>query len=113
MEEIEASGVDHLVDVLRRELAGRPVYLSWDMDVFDPSSAPGVVTPAWGGLSAREGLQILRGLRGLDVVAFDINTVSPPHDPMGQTGSLAARVALECLIIALYSHNRRPADSAR
>jgi arginase family enzyme len=77
-----------------------PIYLCWDMDVFDPSVSPGVVTPSWGGITVREGLAILRGMRGLEFVAFDINTVSPPHDHAGITGSLAAQVAMECLFLA-------------
>lgn len=80
-------------------LRGRPVYVCWDMDVFDPSVAPGVTTPSWGGLLAREGLALIRALAGLDVVAFDINALSPPHDLGGQTGSLAAQVALELLLL--------------
>lgn len=97
--EIEQIGLPSLIDRIRRKLADVPIYLCWDMDVFDPSMSPGVVTPSWGGLTVREGLAILRGLRGLEFVAFDINTVSPPHDPMGITGSLAAQVAMECLFL--------------
>ena len=48
------------VEVVR----GAPVYVCWDMDVFDPSVAPGVVTPAWGGLTVREGLELIRALQG-------------------------------------------------
>jgi agmatinase len=70
------------------------------MDVFDPSVAPGVVTPAWGGISTREGLQLLAGLRGLHFVGFEVNTVSPPHDVAGQTGALAAHVMREFLMLA-------------
>jgi agmatinase len=78
---------------------GRPVYICWDMDVFDPSVAPGVVTPAWGGLTVREGLELIRALRGLDLVALDVNALSPPHDTNGQTGALAAHVILEFLLL--------------
>jgi agmatinase len=78
---------------------GRPVYVCWDMDVFDPSVAPGVVTPAWGGLTVREGLELIRALRGLDLVALDVNALSPPHDTNGQTGALAAHVILEFLLL--------------
>jgi len=55
----------------------RPVYLCFDMDVFDPSCAPGVCTPSWGGLSAREGIDLLRCLTDLNIVAVDVNTVRP------------------------------------
>lgn len=106
MEDIAQVGVVGLIDQLQSSLHGQKIYLSWDMDVFDPAVAPGVVTPGWGGLTANEGLRILRGLQGLDIVSFDINTVSPPHDIAGQTGSLAARVILECLRILLVSHGK-------
>lgn len=88
---------------LREALAGRPVYLCFDMDFFDPSCAPGVCTPTWGGATAREGLEFLQSLAGIDFVGFDINTVSPPHDAGGMTAFLAATVALECLTLACYA----------
>lgn len=91
-----AATLAHIHDRLK----GRPVYLCWDMDFFDPSCAPGVCTPTWGGASAREGLALLQGLRGLEIVAFDVNTVSPPHDVGGMTAFLAATVMLECLYLA-------------
>jgi len=84
---------------LHAAMAGRPVYLSWDMDAFDPSVAPGVCTPTWGGFTAREGLQLLRGLAGLDIVAVDVNTVSPPHDVNGMAAHLAAYLTFECLLL--------------
>lgn len=99
MDEVVALGVPALVQRIRAKFADVPVYLCWDMDVFDPSVSPGVVTPSWGGITVREGLAILRALRGLDFVAFDINTVSPPHDHLGITASLAAQVAMECLFL--------------
>ena len=82
---------------LHESLGGRPVYLCWDMDVFDASAAPGVCDPTWGGLTAREGLKFLEGLSGLDIVAVDVNTVVPPFDPGGMTAHLAATVLLHGL----------------
>jgi agmatinase len=94
---------------LHAAMKGRPVYLSWDMDSFDPSVAPGVCTPTWGGFTAREGLQLLRGLSGLDIVAVDINTVSPPHDVNGMAAHLAAYMTYEALLLIEEKAGRRQA----
>jgi len=59
-------------------------------------------TPTWGGASAREGLDLLHALAGIDFVAFDVNTVSPPHDVAGMTAFLAGTVLLECLTLACF-----------
>lgn len=53
-----------------------------------------------GGASAHEGLALVDGLTGLDIVAVDVNTVSPPHDPAGTTALLAARVMHGAMTIA-------------
>ncbi|HTZ79683.1 MAG TPA: agmatinase [Stellaceae bacterium] len=99
MRELMKRGIDDVLAELQEKLAGRPVYLCWDMDAFDPSVAPGVATPSWGGLLAREGLELLRGLAGLDLVAVDVNTVSPPHDVQGTTASLSAQVMYEGMVL--------------
>lgn len=100
-EACRARGIADVVHEIRDGLAGRPVYLCFDMDYFDPSCAPGVCTPAWGGASAYEGLWLLRALSGLRFVAFDINTVSPPHDTGGMTAFLAACCIREFLFLAV------------
>lgn len=97
--ELMKRGIPAVVEQLHKALKGRPVYLCFDMDSFDPSCAPGVATPSWGGLSAREGLEIVRGMEGLEIVAVDVNTVSPPHDHLGMTASLAAHVMYEALVV--------------
>ncbi|MBM3601589.1 MAG: agmatinase [Alphaproteobacteria bacterium] len=93
--EMNERGIPGLLKHIHQRMAGRPVYLCFDMDFFDPSVAPGVCTPTWGGISAREGFEIIRGLSGLNIVAFDLNTVSPPHDVGGMTAFLAGTVMME------------------
>ncbi|MDS1138974.1 agmatinase [Pusillimonas sp. SM2304] len=92
-------GISNVVAELREQLKGRPVYLCFDMDVIDPSCAPGVAAPSWGGLTAREAIALLRMLEGFNLVAVDFNTVSPPHDINGMTASLAAALMFECLVL--------------
>ncbi len=98
--DLRAQGFDAVIADLHQRLKGRKVYLCFDMDTFDPSCAPGVATPTWGGWTAAEGLGFLQALAGLDFVAFDINTVSPPHDQGGMTAYLAGCVMLECMVLA-------------
>ena len=108
--ELDGLGIPAVVAHIRQRLTGRPVHLCFDMDVFDPSVAPGVATPTWGGLSAKEGLAILDGLADLDFVAFDVNTVSPPHDSAGMTAFLAGTVILKCLQLACAGLDRGRMD---
>jgi len=90
-------GIAKTLGHIHERLRGKPVYLCWDMDFFDPSCAPGVYTPTWGGATAREGLTLLQGLKGLDIVATDVNTLSPLHDVGGMSAFLAATCVLECI----------------
>ncbi len=99
IDDLLARGISAVLAEVRETIGARPVYLCFDMDFFDPSVAPGVCTPAWGGVSAREGLAALRETAGLNVVAIDINTISPPHDPGGMSAFLAATVAYEFLTL--------------
>lgn len=103
---VDSEGVAAVIERIRGVVGDRPTFLCFDMDVFDPATAPGVFTPAWGGLTAREGLALLRGLAGLDIVGFDVNTTTPTYDVQGQTAWLAATVVLEFCYLALASPRR-------
>jgi agmatinase len=93
MRDLRRDGIDAVVAAVRAAIGDRPAYLCFDMDFFDPSCAPGVCTPAWGGVTAQEGLDLVELLtRDLNVVLLDVNTVSPPHDAGGMTAFLAATV---------------------
>jgi len=112
-DELFKRGFADVLAEIHERLAGRPVYLCFDMDFFDASCAPGVCTPTWGGASAREGLALLRGLKGLNIVAVDIGTVSPPHDIGGMTAFLAGTVMINCLaLICSANRGARPAVKA-
>jgi agmatinase len=74
------------------------VFLSVDVDVCDPSHAPGTGTPEPGGLTALELLDSVRRIcLSLPVVGMDVVEVSPPYDQADITAALANRVVLEAL----------------
>jgi len=87
-------------EVAERVGAGnKPVYLSFDIDGLDPAFAPGTGTPEIGGLSVHQGLEIIRALRGLNLVGADLVEISPPYDPHGTTALVGANLAFEMLCV--------------
>ncbi|MEE4283494.1 MAG: agmatinase [Pseudomonadales bacterium] len=74
-----------------------PTYLSFDIDGLDPAVAPGTGTPEPGGLSGSQGLEIIRGIFGLNLIGADLVEVSPPYDTSGNTSLLAANLLFEML----------------
>ena len=76
-----------------------PTYVRFDVDGLDPVYAPGTGTPEVGGITTREALALLRGLRGLDLVGGDVVEVSPPFDPSGSTALVGATIMYEILCL--------------
>ena len=83
------------------------VYLTIDVDGFDPAIMPATGTPEPGGLSWREALALLRAVSARrNIVGCDIVEVAPPYDNPGQVTALAAaNIALE--LLALFAVSRR------
>ena len=76
-----------------------PVYLSFDIDGIDPAWAPGTGTPEVGGLTSTQGLEIVRGCKGLNLIGGDLVEVSPPYDVSGNTSQLGANLLYEMLCV--------------
>ena len=84
---------------IRRRIGDRPVYLSFDIDSLDPAFAPGTGTVEPGGLTIWQGLEIVRGCAGLNIVGGDLVEVSPPYDPSGNTALIGANLLYEMLCV--------------
>jgi agmatinase len=82
-----------------KRLKNVPVYISLDLDVIDPSLLPGVGTPEPGGLTFQEFITLLKELRSLHVVGFDVVELTPDYDP-SQVSSVTASVILREMILA-------------
>ena len=85
-------------------LGGTKVYLTFDLDFIDASSAPGIGSPEPFGPSSYEAVEALRAVRGIagDIVAMDLVELSPIHDVSHLTAYLAAQILFEmvCLLPA-------------
>ena len=99
MEEFTDLGAQGVIDEIRRVVGDGPVYITFDVDCLDPAFAPGTGTPEVGGMSSRESLVILRGLRGLPLVGGDVVEVAPPFDPSGNTALVGATMMYEILCL--------------
>jgi agmatinase len=89
-----------------------PVYVSFDVDVLDPSVTPGTGTPEAGGLSARQAIAMLTGLAGLNVVGGDVVEVAPAYDPSISTALTAAQILFEILCLMALSPDQPTTTSA-
>ena len=99
-DEMFAMGIPALADRIAARTAGRPAFVTFDLDFVDPSAAPGVQTPEAGGPTARETLDLLRRLKGIRLVGADVVELSPSFDQPSQiTALLAATVLAELLAL--------------
>ena len=88
-----------LMSEVREQLGVGPVYITFDIDGLDPAYAAGTGTPEIGGLSIHQGLEIIRGCRGLEVVGGDLVEVAPAYDTTGNTALTAANLLFEMLCV--------------
>lgn len=91
-------GIDKIIEKLKELVGDRPVYISVDIDVLDPASAPGTGTMEIGGWTSRELISVLDGLEGINLVGGDIVEVSPPYDSNSEITSLAATAVIDSML---------------
>ena len=100
--EVFERGIPEVLKEVHQRMKG-PLYVSLDIDAADPAYAPGTGTPEVGGLTSYQMLQLVRGLRGLSFVGFDLVEVSPPYDHSDITAILASNIVFEYLsLITLH-----------
>jgi len=88
-----------LPEHIRVKIGNRPVYLSVDIDVLDPSAAPGTGTPEPPGISTADLFRFVYSLAGLNVVALDVNEILPEVDPAGITALTGAKLIRETVLV--------------
>ena len=91
------NGLDEVI----KKLGDKPVYLTIDLDVLDPSQFCGTGTPEAGGVDFMTLLNAVVSLSGLNIVALDMNELSPQYDLSGASTALACKLLRE-ILLALY-----------
>ena len=84
---------------IREQIGDHPVYITYDIDSLDPAYAPGTGTPEIGGLTTPQAMELIRALKGLNIIGCDLVEVSPPYDPSGNTALTGANLIFELLSI--------------
>jgi agmatinase len=95
MHEVQEMGIPAVIERIRKRAGDGPLFLSFDIDFIDPAYAPGTGTPEIGGPTTAEVLQLIRGLEGLNFVAFDLVEVLPSFDHGQITANAASNVIFE------------------
>ena len=80
-------------------LRGRPLYLTVDLDWFDPAVLPGTGTPEPGGFHWPQFAALVEELRHHRLVAADVVELAPHLDPSGVSAVLAAKVTRSLLLL--------------
>ena len=87
-------GLDSVVESLK----DKPIYLTIDLDVLDPSEFPGTGTPEAGGVSFIDLHNAIEKVSKLNIVGIDMNELSPIYDQSGQSTALACKLLREILL---------------
>ncbi|HMB88242.1 MAG TPA: agmatinase [Methylomirabilota bacterium] len=80
------------------ELQAHPLYVTIDVDVLDPSEAPGTGAPEPCGITATELVEIVRLLAPCQIVGTDLMEVAQAWDPSGRTGITASWILREAIL---------------
>ncbi len=96
---VRQMGFAELIKVAHERIGNTPCFLTFDIDFVDPAYAPGTGTPEVGGFTSYESLELVRSMKELNFVGFDIVEVAPPYDCSEITSYLAANIVFEYLSI--------------
>ena len=89
---------EELKDKIRRDIGDRPIYVTLDLDFFDPGFVPGTGTPEAGGEDFICFLEIVSLLNEKTFVGADIVELAPNLDSSGRSSVFAAKVLRECVL---------------
>lgn len=87
------------IDDFLKQLEGKNVYVTIDLDVLDPSIFSGTGTPEAGGITFKELLDGILKLKNINIVGADINELAPNYDVSGVSTAVACKVIREVLLV--------------
>lgn len=103
---IHEIGIQELIREIYKRVGNTPCFLTLDIDFVDPAYAPGTGTPEVGGFTSHETLTIIRAIKDLNFIGFDVVEVLPAYDAGEITSYLAANIVFEYLSILAYKKKK-------
>lgn len=100
--EAHAMGMNAIIERIKQRVGNTKAFLTFDIDFLDPACAPGTGTPVPGGFTSAQALEIIRGLKELNIIGYDVVEVCPPYDPSGITAITAANIMQEFISHIAY-----------
>jgi agmatinase len=94
LRKFDCQGLDKAV----AEIGDRPVYITIDLDILDPSIFPGTGTPEAGGITFKELMDAIKEFTKLNIVAADLVELSPHYDHSGVSTAVACKVLRELIL---------------
>lgn len=103
---VREMGFEQLTKEIYQRVGNNKAFLTFDIDFVDPAYAPGTGTPEVGGFTSFESLNLVRSLKDINFVGFDVVEVAPCYDHAEITSYLAANIVYEYIsILALKKKN--------
>jgi len=98
---------EEIVDRIKQRVGSSKAFLTFDIDFLDPSCAPGTGTPVIGGFTTAKALEIIRGLKELNIIGYDMVEVAPQFDVGNITSIAAAALMLEFISHIAYKKKHK------
>jgi agmatinase len=95
---LKEESLTQLLETVKAIEATRPIYLTLDLDYFDPSFMPGTGTPEAGGEDFHSFISLIKILKNKNLIGADIVELAPNIDPTGNSSAFAAKVTREVLL---------------
>jgi len=95
----DANTLDREISSVISVIENKPVYLTLDVDILDPSIMPGTGTPEAGGWTFVRILNFINSIRGLNIVSADVVEIAPDYDLSGNSSVTGAKLCREVLAL--------------
>ncbi|MGL4861023.1 MAG: agmatinase [Enterobacteriaceae bacterium] len=106
--ECSKMSTQEIIDRIVERVGDSKAFLTFDIDYLDPAYAPGTGTPVPGGTTTAQAMEIIRGLKDLNIIGYDLVEVAPQYDSSDITSIAASTIMVEFIGHIAYrkKHNR-------